>query len=218
MNDVERFWSKVDRRGDDECWPWLGTKFAIDGRGRVTWRHRTTSAPRVAWEIATGEAVPSGIFACHHCDNPSCVNPKHLFLGTARDNSLDMWRKGRHKPLPVMKGIDNYKATISADVLQEAIEYYWSHDESQVAVADRFSIGRSAFATWLHGRFRSDERPAALPLGGKGLKPCGTRAAYLRHLKAGEHPCPECAEAARIHERGRVDRRRIARQAKRAAA
>jgi hypothetical protein len=77
------------------CWLWVG---AIDkkGYGRVALGRRLGAvvASRVAWEMAHG-SIPDGFFVCHRCDQPSCVNPGHLFLGTAQDNADDMVRKGR---------------------------------------------------------------------------------------------------------------------------
>lgn len=90
-----RFWSKVDRRGPDECWPWLAA-VSSKGYGRF-WdpcsglNMRTN---RFAWEQAHGQ-IPTGLQVLHRCDNPTCVNPRHLFLGTNDDNVRDKVEKGR---------------------------------------------------------------------------------------------------------------------------
>lgn len=96
---ADRFWEKVDRSGGSEsCWLWLantngGTisesaygRFKVDGRNRL--------AHRVAWELIHG-SIPNGLWVLHRCDNPKCVNPGHLFLGTRSDNMRDAGRKGR---------------------------------------------------------------------------------------------------------------------------
>lgn len=88
----ERFWQKVVRGKDDECWPWTGTSYG--GYGKLTSEQRVQWAHRVSWELANGP-VPPGLFVCHRCDNPPCVNPGHLFLGTNQDNMDDMQSKGR---------------------------------------------------------------------------------------------------------------------------
>ena len=89
---AEQFWSKVDKSG--ECWIWNGPK---GGRnyGRVFINGRVRPAHQVAWELANGKPFPAGMLACHHCDNPPCVNPDHIFVGTNIDNVLDAIKKGR---------------------------------------------------------------------------------------------------------------------------
>lgn len=90
---AERFWTKVDRRGPDECWPWQGS---TDGRYGEFWADgRKTKAHRVAWELANGRPFPEGLHACHTCDNPPCVNPEHIFPATHQENLQDAERKGR---------------------------------------------------------------------------------------------------------------------------
>lgn len=90
---AECFWEKVDRRGPDECWPWLGAR-NDHNYGTIKIRRRTNMATRVAWELQVGP-VPKGLWLLHHCDNPPCVNARHLFLGTNADNMRDMISKGR---------------------------------------------------------------------------------------------------------------------------
>jgi len=84
----ERFWAKVEKT--DDCWLWTGATFG-DGYGNCS----RLRAHRVSWELANGP-VPGGLCVLHHCDRPLCVRPRHLFLGTRKDNSDDKIAKGRH--------------------------------------------------------------------------------------------------------------------------
>src|ERR1035438_7769338 len=92
-SDSERFWSKVKKT--DECWVWLSTKNK-QSYGVFAIKRKSVKAHRISWEIKNGK-IPDRIFVLHKCDNPQCVNPDHLFLGSAKDNTQDMLSKGRNR-------------------------------------------------------------------------------------------------------------------------
>lgn len=97
---LERFKRHVER--GKSCWLWTGNRNQAGyGQLRLGRRGGTVSAHRLAWQLFRGP-IPDGLIVCHHCDNPSCVNPDHLFVGTHKDNAQDMIAKGRraksHRP------------------------------------------------------------------------------------------------------------------------
>ncbi len=87
---AERFNEKLDKRGPDDCWPWLGS--LVDGYGQLKYEGRPVRASRISFLLANGYLPP---VVRHKCDNPPCCNPAHLEPGTIADNHRDMQERGR---------------------------------------------------------------------------------------------------------------------------
>lgn len=110
------FWSKVDHRGLDECWPWLAAfrgKTPKQNYGAFWMDGRHHPANKIAL-IFSGVEVPDGMFACHTCDYPPCCNPSHLFVGTQQINMDDKVRKGRQ-----VKGVKCHTAKLTPEDVVE---------------------------------------------------------------------------------------------------
>lgn len=93
--DIKRFWLKTRWNPWNGCLEWTGGKIST-GYGCIRLNGHSALAHRVAWVLANGQ-IPPGLFVCHHCDNPPCINVEHLFVGTNADNIADMVQKCRSK-------------------------------------------------------------------------------------------------------------------------
>ena len=146
---AERFFSHVEKT--DGCWLWTGST-DVFGYGKMTMRKpnkRPVATHRISWEIHFG-AIPAGLLVCHKCDNPPCVNPDHLFLGTHADNNADMMRKGRQVITP-MPGEKNQSAKLTEDQAREAIELR-KQGQTLKQIGDRFHVSFSCIHLLVTGK------------------------------------------------------------------
>ena len=154
----ERFWPKVDLTGGpDSCWEWTATRHRagygwirigsyLDGSRRNTFAHR------VSWELAHGKHIPSGMMVRHRCDNPPCVNPRHLELGTNRQNMRDMPARGR-APGGRRKLTDVQRAEVRRRYLAGGI--------SQSALGREFGLTQSGVSSIVHWHWDPADEPVA---------------------------------------------------------
>lgn len=169
VQDIEiRFWSKVKIvSGDDSCWKWkaflhphprrknikmygmfwIGSK--KDGTGRMAQSHR------VAWELTNG-SIPSKMKVLHKCDNPACVRPSHLFLGSQMENYQDMKKKGRERRA---KGSDHYYAKLSeSDVKKIRKQYIKGSGRNRrgnsAILAKKFGVSQSTITDVVNRHWR----------------------------------------------------------------
>lgn len=164
-----RFWARVQKSREDKCWLWQGS-VNKDGYGRLQvgprGANRMWAAHRLAYALHNGP-IPDGLWVLHHCDNPPCCNPAHLFLGTLADNHADMDSKGRRphgeahwmkkSPERIPRGDQSFSrkhperiargercrhAKLTAAVVQEMRRLYAEGSHSYKQIANRFGVNK----------------------------------------------------------------------------
>lgn len=116
MNHSEHFWSKVDQQDAESCWVWPGAK-SHNGYGWYAITGVMIKAHRFAFEDRVA-MIPDDYLVLHTCDHPPCVNPRHLFVGTHKDNAIDRENKGRNHPNP-LRGSDNPNSKLTEEQVKE---------------------------------------------------------------------------------------------------
>jgi hypothetical protein len=138
----ERFWGLVEK--GESCWEWK-TKYIRRstgklGPGRFWDGNRIVEAPRWSWENANGQMIPEGLLVRHRCDNPPCVRPEHLVIGTHADNHNDMVIRGRS-----LKGSRHHRAKLNEDRVRE-IKRRLAAGERQADLHREFGVSRMAIS------------------------------------------------------------------------
>jgi hypothetical protein len=147
-NDEERFWSKVEKRGPGECWIWTGG-LNTSGYGQFQLRRKSVGAHRWMYEHTIGK-IPDGLLVCHTCDNPPCVNPAHLWLGTNGDNMRDSSQKGRRVGLQA--GTNNGRAILTPDDVREIRRVYTGKYGELRTLARRYGVTDTTIASAVKGQ------------------------------------------------------------------
>ena len=139
------FWESVKESGG--CWAWRGA-LNNKGYGSFSFNGERYGAHRIAFALGKDTALPGLVFVCHRCDNPGCVNPAHLFLGTAADNNRDMMEKGR---VARVTGLRNGRGKLS----EQDIEDIRTSALRQVDLCRKYGVSDGHIS-----RIRSGERRA----------------------------------------------------------
>jgi len=143
--DVERFWKKVDKT--DGCWIWTAY---IDKRGYGQFGVGKTIcyAHRISWLIHYGEPSQS-LFILHRCDNPTCVNPRHLFSGSQLDNMKDMISKGRADHTKNARGSKVWTSKLTEKDVREIFRLHREESWGQRRLAKLFGVSHPAIGAIL---------------------------------------------------------------------
>lgn len=140
---TQKFLEKIDVDKTSHCWTWTAQKDK-DGYGtmmvNINHKQKRMRAHRLSWQLYNHKEVPKGLLVLHHCDNPSCVNPDHLFLGTAKDNTQDMVKKGR-KGYNNIGGERHPKARLDNEKVIQIRELYATKKYTQKELGKIFKVG-----------------------------------------------------------------------------
>lgn len=150
LKDCKRFWTKVIAASPDECWTWTGSK--ADHRYGALWdvpEKKMHLAHIVSYSAYVGE-IPDGLKVLHTCDNPACVNPAHLWLGTMLDNSRDRDRKGRNGGWKT-RGSNHGRAKLTEHDVPVIREMYASGAHSLEGIAEKFGVNHRTIAAVING-------------------------------------------------------------------
>jgi hypothetical protein len=146
-----RFWKYVQKT--DSCWLWIGATrhfgYGVINSGGNNGKALT--AHRVSWELHRGP-IPPGMLVCHHCDNPRCVHPEHLFLGTYADNNHDMLSKGRNNRQPRVSGEKHFATKLTTEQVIQLRREYIEEPQPLAVFAAKYCTSLQTVWRIVHGK------------------------------------------------------------------
>ena len=148
-NIKEKFWNNVKKT--DSCWNWIGANKQYR-YGRISINKKSYTTHRISWILHYGK-IPKGLFVLHKCDNHLCVNPKHLFVGTQKDNMQDKILKGRSRN---QNGENNNMSKLTGKIVLEIRRLYNDKNIPRKEISKMFNISTSNIdyivtnKTWKH--------------------------------------------------------------------
>ena len=164
---AERFWARVEK--SDGCWLWTGAIQSSTGYGRIargdpSAKPRIEGAHRVAYELQCGP-IPAGTSVLHTCDRRACCRGSHLFLGTAKDNSADMYAKGRN----IMGAVHRGEASVSSILSEQQVREILASQDTHKALGLRFGVAPATIKAVRDGITWKHVGPARAPHGRRRL-------------------------------------------------
>jgi hypothetical protein len=148
---IEKFWALVERGDAAACWPWLGRKQRGRPGALYGYFGHGTRAHRFSWELANGRAVPEGLVVRHKCDNPICVNPAHLEIGTQKQNVQDRYDRHRDRHLA---GEQHARSKLTDEKVRRLREMLASGVSTRAAAREmgvsQFGVRYAAKHGWRH--------------------------------------------------------------------
>ena len=149
---LDRFWSRVSKTSD--CWEFTPTNSS--GYGRIVVNGKRWLTHRLSWVVHFGE-IPDNLCVCHKCDNPACVRPTHLFLGTQTDNLKDMDNKGRRGTnSAVIQGEQNGNVKLTDNQVSEVRRLYIAGKCNYIELAEKFDVHRTTISRIIRNKNRKE--------------------------------------------------------------
>lgn len=142
----KRYWAKVVKKGPNDCWEWAAS-VTSEGYGQIRYQRKMVKAHRIA--VMLDGRNPQGLHVCHTCDNRSCVNPSHLFIGTHADNMRDMVNKGRNANGD-LRGEDHPNATLTETAIADILVLAEKGNNS-THIAKIYGVGRACISDIVRG-------------------------------------------------------------------
>ena len=139
----------IEIDGSTGCWEWMASK-SKSGYGKKKLNYIDWRAHRLAWTLWRGE-IPEGLLVCHSCDNPGCVNPEHLWLGSHKDNAEDRAAKGRSR---TPRGLDHWRGVLSDENIVVLRRLWATKMFTQKVLAKHYGVSQAHISAVINNKER----------------------------------------------------------------